>query len=688
MSTAWYAASRDDFLRASADAIADKLAGRAARENLEILPAQATEWQQSVRVLQQHLAERVPLIREALRGAAGAQVRHVVLEYDFRRRGLRMDCVLLANGAIFVIEFKRTRLTSSDRAQVTRYAMNLLEFHKVTREWTEQLDGIIVPVLALTEGRARKRPEWPGFGTLRWTSIGQRPLECDGQTLAEGLALALSHRRTSVCVDAVKWLESPFAPSSSIVDATLSLFGNHDVVAIQEHAAPRAEIEATTAEIREHSARALSDGTHHVVFLSGAPGAGKTLVGLDLVMRGPYARDSVFVTGNAPLVEVLNKALSSSYRTVGRRGGALVPFGYPKNDAAAVAGIATYKIVKAHQFLGERGSSHGQWDGRVLVFDEAQRTYEEGRSVLRKKLLDHEADLILRAQRAAYPEGSVVVALIGHSQAINRGERGMVAWLEAAERCGWSFSIADETLADLEPQVRARWSDHSSRWSLTRGHLRQSLRYYRNAAVERWAAAVLEETPDEAREIAERLSANGDVIWLTRSLAAARDWGRHQALGDERVGLIASGQARRLAADGLFVDLKPDIATWMLAPPIDIRSSNALETVQNQYQVQGLELEYCIVCWDADLRREGNKWAAYKLAGEDWRRDRELRIALNSYRVLLTRARKAMCVYVPSGDPTGRDRTRDVGFYDGIAQMLLNCGARTLPEGFLPGATS
>lgn len=681
MSAAWYWGSRAAFLGSTAQEIANRLAGRAAEESLEIHAEQAGEWQRSIELLQRHLEERLPLIRSALAGPVGNEVHHVVLEYDFKRRGLRMDCILLAAGAIFVVEFKRTRVTSSDREQVMRYAMNLLEFHKETRQWSEAQQGILVPIVALTEGRHRTPPHWPGFGELRWNRIAHAPLECDAATFGDALAVGVRHRLTMTAVGLREWMESAFEPSSSIIDAALSLYGNHDVVAIDQHAAPRAEIEATTREIRLHVDRALKKKSYHLVFLSGAPGAGKTLVGLDLVMRkGPHAHETVFVTGNAPLVDVLEKALSTSYRS-SRSAAVAVASGYPRKGAAAVAEAATFKIVKAHQFLGRRSKSHRQNDGRVLVFDEAQRTYEQGRVVHGEKLEHHEADLILAAQRRAYPQGgAVVVALIGKNQAINRGERGMIAWLEAAEEAGWSFSVSDETLAELPSQERARWSAHPSRLRLGRGHLRQSLRYYRNAEVERWAAAVLEEPAAAARQVAAQLRAQGDVVWLTRDLAAARRWGWAQAMGDERVGLIASGQARRLAADGLFVELKPDIATWMLAPPSDIRSSNALETVQNQYQIQGLEVDYAIVCWDADLRRVAGEWASYRLRGDDWQKDGQRQVAMNSYRVLLTRARKGMLIYVPSGDLSGRDRTRKVAYYDGVAEFLMECGAQLFAE--------
>lgn len=675
-SAAWYSGTREDFLATPGEIIANQLAGRAADESLEIQGQQAEEWRQSVDVLHKNLNERLPILRQALMSPGCEAIRHVILEFDFRRRGLRMDCLLLADGVLFVVEFKRSRIGRADRDQVMTYAVNLIEFHRVTREWCDTAKAIIVPVVALTSGHSRAPLEWPGLAGHSWPALASKPLECDRDSLRDALALGLRQRRTDLSVSRTQWLNSPFQPSSSILDATLSLYGNHDVVAIQEHEAPKAAIEASTKEIQEHIGSALAAGKYHIVFLSGAPGAGKTLVGLDLVMRGPHAADAVFVTGNAPLVDVLSKALKGSYRAQAGKAASWAPTGYRRADAALVAAAAGFKIVKAHQFLGKRGAPHRQEDGRVLVFDEAQRTYEKGRTVLGEKLEDHEADLILKVQRAAFPDGgAVVVALVGHNQAINRGERGIAAWLQAADRLGWSFSIDDETLALAEFTERRRWAEHPSRSQLANGHLHQSMRYYRNSAMEEWAGHVLEGDSAKASALAMSMALKDGIIWLTRDLSEARRWAKPLAVGGQRAGLIASGQARRLAAEGLFVDLKPDIATWMLAPATDIRSSSALETVQNQYQIQGLELDYCIVCWDADLRRERNEWAAYKLSGTDWQKDQLLAVAKNGYRVLLTRARKGLVIFVPGGDSSGEDRTRDMAYYDGVAEFIRLCGA-------------
>jgi len=367
-------------------------------------------------------------------------VKDVILEFDFKRRGLRIDCILLGEGILFIIEFKRSAIKAADRDQVMRYAINLIEFHGVTREWCKSENAIIVPVVSLTSKLISKNPEWPGLDSHAWTMLACRPLECDHTSLGNALNQGIRHRKSKTARSRFSWLNSPFSPSSSIVDATISLYGGHNVSAITQHAASAQEITKSTDEIRARIKLALRNCERTILFLSGSPGAGKTLVGLDLAMRGEFASESVFVTGNAPLVEVLNKALTKSYQANTQRGSDWQMSGYSRSDAKLLLTATDFKIVKAHRFLHWRGSAHGQTDGRILIFDEAQRTYEKGRVVLGSRLEDHEADLILRAQAKQFPTGgSIVVALIGHDQYINKGERGMTAWLEAAEREGWNL---------------------------------------------------------------------------------------------------------------------------------------------------------------------------------------------------------------------------------------------------------
>ncbi len=279
--------------------------------------------------------------------------------------------------------------------------------------------------------------------------------------------------------------------------------------------------------------------------------------------------------------------------------------------------------------------------------------------VVRQKLEEDEAFLILKSIEAFGP-GAVVVALVGHNQAINTGELGIVAWFKAARDRGWRVSIGETTIDQWQDrpedaELKSWVLDTQDR--LDSGHLPHSLRFYRNRDIEQWANHVLCDKPAEASAIARSLQ-DPDTIWLTRDLDRAKAWVRNSRVGDETAGMIASGQARRLAAEGLFVDLKPEIAPWILAPSGDIRSSNMLETVQNQYQIQGLEVDYALVCWDGDLRRDEGVWKSFKIKGPSWQKDSALDFAKNGYRVLLTRARKGMILFVPRGDSTGEDLTR------------------------------
>jgi hypothetical protein len=381
------------------------------------------------------------------------------------------------------------------------------------------------------------------------------------------------------------------------------------------------------------------------------------------------------------LVDVLTESLKKSYRPKGSK---LVISGYARKQAMPVIKMSTFKIVKAHAFLGERGKDTGSADGRIVIFDEAQRTYKKGRVVLRKVLEDDEALLILRSIEQSYGKGAVVVALVGHNQAINQGELGIAAWFKAAQERSWRVSIADRTLelpeaAESEETAQYRSWVVETKDSLTTGDLPHSLRFYRNRDIEKWAHHVLSDEPTQASAIAQRLQSS-DTIWLTRNLLVAKTWVRERRVGDESAGMIASGQARRLAAEGLFVDYKPGIAQWILAPSGDIRSSNMLETVQNQYQIQGLEIDYALVCWDADLRRDRNTWKSFKINGDKWQRDSALEIAKNGYRVLLTRARKGMVLFVPKGDRSGEDLTRPPEMYNHIADYLESCGAQAIPD--------
>lgn len=674
---AWYSATRSEFLQRAHDEVVGLLASRATSQGWHVEAEQQQEWTASVQILQSRLGdltrEGMMLLREALGRTELSEYQHIILEYDLRRRGLRLDCVLIAPGAIVVLEFKRSRFQQADRDQVVDYCVNLVEFHEKTRRWTEAGGAVIVPVLCATGGRVRYSSPPRGL-RLRspWEQVVGGVIQSGASDLGRALLEALERRTARTPMDGREWVTSAFSPSSTILDAAISLYGQHDVSAISTHEAPAAHIEECTREIAGQIERALARGERLVILMTGAPGAGKTLVGLNLVFDERFREDAVFVTGNAPLVDVLKRALSNSYKAARASGTLRIPSGYALEQAKQVVDMALFKIVKAHQFLGKHGGSTHASDGRIVVFDEAQRTYEKGKQVAGAKLEEDEAVLILRALTASYSGASIVVALLGENQAINRKESGGIAWLHAARTVGWSVAAGAETLRRIGAGPRDL--DGVLTRPMLHGHLSHSMRFYRNMGLEQWVDAVMQGDAERARAIARDLEQEGHPVRITRSLDGARDWVRTQRVGSERAGIIASAQARRLIADGLYVGMKPDIANWMLAPSGDVRSSNMLETVQNQYQIQGLELDYALVCWGADLRWTDGRWSAHRIHGGGWIRDNSLDVAKNGYRVLLTRARKGMIVYVPRGDIAGIDETRRARFYDHTHAFLVECG--------------
>ena len=682
--SAWYSSSRREFLILETSTVVAKLSDHATRDGWHIEPEQHEEWTASVSILQQQLTRKVQVLQSVLSDPSLEAFETIVLEYDLRRRGLRIDCLLLGQGIIVVLEFKRGDVLKAHIDQIENYCVNLVEFHGETRRLCEEEKVILVPVIVQTEGSTKPRfRQQPGFMPKPWHHISHPSFVSSRSELAETLSAALKARHGMSSFDAQVWLNAQFSPSSTILDAALSLYGQHDVSAIHAHAAPIELIERSAQSVLSWIRQSNTDGQNRIIFVSGAPGSGKTLLGLKVVFDREFQKDTVFVTGNAPLVEVLQEALKRSYKRSRSKHGSFA--GYPKESAHHVVANSTFKIVKAHSFLGERGGdTTGSCDGRIVVFDEAQRTYKKGRTVLRNKLEDDEAALILDTLQKSYGKGCVIVALLGHNQFINAGEVGSGAWIHAARRHDWRCVVANQTLELFsETDRHALISSPRLHEPLDCGHLPHSLRYYRNLGLEKWASAVLDGDKTTAIDAAKLLEAS-DTIWVTRNLSSAKAWVRRQRVGEERMGLVGSGKGVRLAAEGLFVSLKPSIAEWMLSPDGDVRSSNALETIQNQYQVQGLELDYTIVCWDLDLRRKNDVWVSFAFSGTNWTNPKDpnnLTVAKNGYRVLLTRARRGMIIFVPRGDPTEIDQTRVPAHYDAIASYLIASGAHELNEG-------
>ena len=194
--------------------------------------------------------------------------------------------------------------------------------------------------------------------------------------------------------------------------------------------------------------------------------------------------------------------------------------------------------------------------------------------------------------------------------------------------------------------------------------------------------ALLDNDPDQAKYIYELISERYPV-YITRDFQFAKKWVRNQVRGSQRCGVMACSSAQRLKPEGIYVPTEIDVKNWFLAPSDDLRSSNMLEIVASEFKVQGLEIDWGIVCWDADLRRnqQGNGWEHYTFRGTRWNKrnkPEQKRYLENSYRVLLTRSRQGMVIFVPDGVDAEEDATRDRNYYDGIYEYLKSCGIEEL----------
>ena len=275
----------------------------------------------------------------------------------------------------------------------------------------------------------------------------------------------------------------------------------------------------------------------------------------------------------------------------------------------------------------------------------------------------------------------VVVCLIGGGQEINTGEAGLEEWLTAIERNypNWQIHLSDRlSRADYLGGSHVPASLEQLDADLSPAlHLAISVRSFRAEVVSDFVGAVVGGEAKLALSLHSELT--NYPLAITRHLKAARDWLRQHARGSERTGLVASSNAMRLKPTGIHVKAKIDPPVWFLADKTDVRSSFALGDVATEFDIQGLELDWVGMCWDANFRREGNKWNHYSFRGTRWEHINDpMRAAflVNAYRVLLTRARQGMMIYVPLGSKI--DDTCRPSFYDETYAFLCECGVTGL----------
>lgn len=589
----------------------------------------------------------------------------IALEFLIPRRGGRIDVLLIADEFLFVMEWKSTLGGDNAIRQVVDYALELQDFHEGSRNRT------LYPVLVIQEGDLISTAT--GQMLTPWTSS---PIETNARHLTDALIEVTSGRPclAGTTHGASKWIDGEYCPTPTIIEAARSLYGGHSVVEIGTTRAGEQQLRSTRAAIDSAVGWARENNQNTIIFVTGIPGAGKTLAGLDLAHGYPNEH-AAFFSGNGPLVRVLVEALARD-RSVNRN----EPIAASRREASTF-------IRNIHTWLDEylnRNQSGIPYE-RIVVFDEAQRAWNREHSYRKFQRASSEPSSILGVM-SRRPDWAVVVALVGNGQEINTGEAGLREWGRALQEefRTWTIFVPpgfvsgdqQSRLFDVVPSFLTTQIHEDPRLFLS-----TSQRSFRASMLTNWVECVLAGKSNDASDIA--LKIPDYPLFLTRDLDVARSWLRVRALGRRSKGLIASSGARRLKALGLDVTAELDEVLWFLSPAGDVRSCEFLETPATEFGIQGLELDWMGVVWGADFRYSGESWEVRRFVGTEWQQVKDperRRFALNKYRVLLTRAREGMVVCVPLGDTSGKDRTRSPTFYDGTYQYLLDCGMKLVNQ--------
>ncbi len=611
-------------------------------------PAQRSAWEYQIAHLRQ-LASDLP---DA----------HFFMEYLIPRMGRRADLIVVLEGLIFVVEYKvgARAFDRSSADQVYGYGLDLKHFHETSHNVS------VVPILVATHAEA------PDDNPLSWEDDGlAQPLKVN----ADGLAPAINF----VCrvwggshIAPVEWADGRYRPTPTIVEAAQALYRGHDVEEISRSEAGAENLTHTA----DYVASAIEDAKRNhkkiICFITGVPGSGKTLAGLNLAtarQRAHGDEHAVFLSGNGPLVEVLREALANDAVAIAKEAG-------EKTSKVKETRRASAFIQNIHHFRDDALSTEAAPIERVAIFDEAQRAWdvEQTSKFMQQKkgqlgFSMSEPEFLLSVMDR-HDGWCAIICLVGGGQEINTGEAGIEEWLRALLR---SFPHWEAHL----PETLEHGVQLGHEITAPALHLATSLRSFRAERLSDFVGKLIEGDAEAARAISTELK--DFPLLITRDIEAARSWLRSKVRGNERAGLLASSNAVRLKPHGVFVKAGIEPAKWFLAPPSDVRSSNALEDAASEFEVQGLELDWTCVCWDGNFCRTDNRWETLQFRGTQWQGvndpARQTFIA-NSYRVLLTRARQGMVIFVPKG--SANDKTRTPRMYDAIFEFLRLSGFQPL----------
>ena len=626
---------------------------------------QTLTWERDIGLLRKTLEECVLRV-------ASARNWGVLLEFSIPRKEMRIDVVLLIGNEILLLEAKSGDAFQQAKRQIEEYALLLHYFHQASA------DRRIVPVIVSPEADSPNLDELNQYELFPQLAIYwiNKVILTPWDELSEVLCAVEKHQDIQISV--ASWDESPYFPVPSIIDAALALKSGLSIREIAHSEASEYEIESVRQTIQGYVESAHSESQHAICFLTGVPGSGKTLVGLSLAHSDENKSSAIhFMSGNGPLVKVLQHLFTKE----SMRGGA---------NAVQARTEARTLIENVHVFARyHTDDNQGNPSNHAIIFDEAQRAWNRSQHLKKFKRDYSEPEMLLKIMER-HEDWAIVIALVGGGQEINDGEAGLEEWGRALSNATkkWVIYASPEVL-EGGPSTAGRrlFDDCTKRMDVQTNsvlHLRTSNRSLRAESLATWVNHVIDGNAEEAESL--RI-ATRFPIFLSRNLTAVRRKLREQGIGANRYGLVGSSAAARLRAEGLEPNstFHADYPWehWYLAEESDLRSSYRCEVFATEFEIQGLELDWIGVCWGGDfiwndsygwqLRalRPGpnNKWNAIK--NSDKRLYRK-----NAYRVLLTRARQGMIIFVPKGN--GEDPTNSPDEFNATAQFLLRCGVTAL----------
>lgn len=650
----FYADSVSNFLKSTVD----EILGELSRNNsFALLTSQRDAWLAQIKVLQAVLAD--------YNGS-------IYFEYAIPRMGRRIDTVLIINSVIFVLEFKVGENTFPRHAidQVYDYALDLKNFHEPSH------DKYIAPVLIATEANSFPSviASDPKDDKLLF------PILSNISELKNVLETILQFSE-GADINSDTWENGRYCPTPTIIEAAMALYNNHSVDDISRTDASAINLSKTSSTIAEIIKQSRTKSQKSICFVTGVPGAGKTLVGLDIATKHINPNDelySVYLSGNGPLVKILCEALARDRVMRAKEIGENVRIGKARSDVKAF-------IQNVHHFRDDcLLSSQNPPAEHVAIFDEAQRAWNAEQTsafMLRKKntpgFLMSEPEFLISCMDR-HQDWAVIVCLVGGGQEINTGEAGIGEWVDSLNRTfpDWQVYISSR-MTDSEynaEKVITKLSQRSNVSYLDDLHLAVSMRSFRAEHVSLLVKQILDLETTDAQKTYKQIQDKYPIV-LTRDLSKAKLWLKSQARGSERYGLVVSSQAERLKPHAIDVKSPMDPIHWFLDSKDDVRSSYYLEEVATEFHVQGLELDWVCVTWDADFRFTPHGWEHYSFCGNRWnniKKTERQQYLKNAYRVLLTRARQGMVVVVPEGDM--EDHTRKCQYYDATYNYLKNIG--------------